>query len=92
MRGVGRDALRAVGGDRVAEIDMLGHVRGREDDTAAEPAPTPASPDGSVVADGGAGPVVARDSDCPVITDGGDGPDVAVAHPVPAGQGEVRAC
>ena len=28
MRGVGRDALGPVGGDRVAEIDVLGHVLG----------------------------------------------------------------
>ena len=66
---------------------MLGHVRGREDDSAAEPAPTPAGHDGSVLLDGGSGSVVARDGDGPVVADGGDGPDVAVAHPVPPGQG-----
>jgi hypothetical protein len=65
----------------------LGHIRGWEDDAAAEPAPTPPHRDGSVLADGGAGPVVARDGDGPVVADGGDGPDIAVAHPVPPGQG-----
>lgn len=66
---------------------MLGHVRGGEDDAAAEPASLPASRDGAVLANGGAGPVVACDGDGAVVADSGDGPDVAVAHPVPPGQG-----
>ncbi len=73
VRSVGRDALRSVGGDCVAEINMFGHVRGWEEDAAAEPASMLAGLDGSVVADGG------------------DGPDVAVAHPVPPGQGAEAA-
>lgn len=56
--GVDGDALRSVGGDRITQIDMIGHIRGREDDGAAEPAAGPADRDRPVVADAGDGPGV----------------------------------
>ena len=81
VRSVGRDALCAVGGDRVTEFDMLGHIRRWKDDAAAEPAPMLAGLDGSVLLDCGSGPVVACDGDGPVVADGGDGP-LAESDPI----------
>ena len=52
-------ALGAVGGDRVPEIDVLGHIGRREEDRAAEPATGLADGDRAVVADVGDGPGVA---------------------------------
>ena len=56
VRGVGGDALGAVRGDRVAEVQMLGHIVGRQDDPAAEPAPGWADADRPVLANPGDGP------------------------------------
>ena len=39
VRGVDGDALRPVCGDGVAQIDVISHIAGGEDDGATEPTP-----------------------------------------------------
>ncbi|MCI1636775.1 MAG: hypothetical protein LKI30_01535 [Bifidobacterium crudilactis] len=59
MGGVSGDALRSVGGDGVAEVEVFGDVGGGQDDGPAEPAI--GRPDGGrpVLAQSGDGPTVA---------------------------------
>nr|WP_197709368.1 hypothetical protein [Tessaracoccus timonensis] len=59
MGGVGGEALGAVGVDGVAEVDVLSHVVGGEDDAVAEPGPGWADRDRSIVTHGGDGPGLA---------------------------------
>ena len=89
--GVGGDALGAVSGDGVAEVDVLGHGVGGQGDAVAEPCAGWADRDRPIAAHGGDGPGLAvADPAVPVpqppgVTAGYDRVTHARRRPVGAG-------
>ncbi len=67
VRGVDGDALGAVRGDRVPELDLLGHIRGREHHRPAESSPVGADGDRPVLAHGRDRPPVAVAHPCSAV-------------------------